>query len=277
MKKYSYNIINDVYNWMISRKKDIEVRILKEKSQAIQVGDMITFNNQDISGKFVKVKVINKTIVKNIDELLENFDVERIMPGHSIEELVELMQKIYGDELNQKQIVAFEFEYLSCDSNVEIIEYEEKYLEDVRDLLVELEEYILSIDKDNLDQLHPEYREKMALLDLEEVNNYEGKCYLAIENDKAIGLIMGCIFPYDEYDYLDYKCPKRGEITELIVTNKIRSKGIGQELINKMEEYFKSVGCEYVIVDVFAYNEIGKKFYNKKDYHARMETMIKKI
>ena len=76
MKKYSYNIINDVYNWMISRKKDMEVRILKEKSQAIQVGDMITFNNQDISGKFVKVKVINKTIVKNIDELLENFDVE---------------------------------------------------------------------------------------------------------------------------------------------------------------------------------------------------------
>ena len=98
-----------------------------------------------------------------------------------------------------------------------------------------------------------------------------------VKRTKAIGLIMGCIFPYDEYDYLDYKCPKRGEITELIVTNKIRSKGIGQELINKMEEYFKSVGCEYVIVDVFAYNDIGKNFYNKKDYHARMETMIKKI
>ena len=74
---------------------------------------------------------------------------------------------------------------------MEIIEYNEKYLEDVRDLLVELEEYILSIDKDNLDQLHPEYREKMAILDLEEVNKYNGKCYLAIENDKAIGLIMG--------------------------------------------------------------------------------------
>ena len=43
---------------------------------------------------------------------------------------------------------------------MKIIEYEEKYLEDVRDLLVELEEYIVSIDKDNLDQVHPEYREK---------------------------------------------------------------------------------------------------------------------
>ena len=160
---------------------------------------------------------------------------------------------------------------------MQVIEYEDKYLKDVKDLLTELEEYIVSIDKDHLDQVHPEYREKMAVLDLEEVNKNNGKCYLAIENDKARGLIMGTISSYDEYDYLDYKCPKRGEITELIVTNKIRSKGIGKELINKMEKYFKSVGCEYVIVDVFAYNEIGKKFYNKKDYHVRMETMIKKI
>lgn len=36
---------------------------------------------------------------------------------------------------------------------MEIIEYEDKYLEDVRDLLVELEEYILTIDEDELDQL----------------------------------------------------------------------------------------------------------------------------
>ena len=277
MKEYSYNIINDVYNWMISRKKDIEVRILKEKSQAIQVGDIITFNNQDNIGKYVKVKITNKTIVDNVYELTEKFEIERIMPGHSKEELIELLKKIYGEQLNQKQIVAFEFEYLLSDSDVQIIEYEDKYLEDVRDLLVELEEYILSIDKDNLDQIHSEYREKMAILDLEEVNNYNGKCYLAIENNNTIGLIMGCIPPYDGFDYLDYKCPRRGEITELIVTNKIRNKGIGEKLINKLEEYFKSVGCEYVIVDVFAYNDIGKKFYNKKDYHTRMETMIKKI
>ncbi|MBQ3020746.1 MAG: GNAT family N-acetyltransferase [Bacilli bacterium] len=277
MREYSYNIINDVYNWMISGMKNIEVRILKEKSQAIKAGDIITFNNQENVGKFVKVKITNKTIVDNVYELTEKFEIERMMPGHSKEELIELMKNIYGEELNQKQIVAFEFEYLYCDSEVEVIEYNEQYLEDVRDLLVELEEYILSIDKDNLDQLHPEYREKKAILDLEEVNNYNGKCYLAIENGKAIGLIMGCIPPYDEYDYLDYKCPRRGEITELIVTNKTRSKGIGQKLINKMEEYFKSVGCEFIIVDVFAYNEIGKNFYSKNNYHTRGEIRIKKI
>ena len=160
---------------------------------------------------------------------------------------------------------------------MKIIEYEDKYLEDIKDLLVELEEYIVSIDKDNLDRVHPEYREKMAILDLEDINKYSGKCYLAIENNKAIGLIMGCIFPYDEYDYLDYKCPKRGTITELIVSQKVRSKGIGKELIKKLEEYFKEQNCEYILVDVFAYNNNAINFYEKDGYHSRMQTKIKKI
>lgn len=160
---------------------------------------------------------------------------------------------------------------------MKIIEYEEKYLEDVRELLTELEEYIVSIDKDELDQVHPEYHEKMALVDLDEINNNDGICYLAIENNKAIGLIMGTIPTYDEYDYLDYKCPKKGIITELIVTSKIRSKGVGQALMDKMEEYFKFNNCEYVLVDVFAYNENAINFYNKKGYHPRMYTDIKKL
>ena len=160
---------------------------------------------------------------------------------------------------------------------MKIIEYEEKYLEDVRDLLTELEEYIVSIDKDELDQVHPEYHEKMALVDLNEVDKNNGKCYLATENDKAIGLIMGTIPPYDEYDYLDYGCPKRGIVTELIVTSKIRSKGIGQALIEKIEEYFKLNNCEYVLVDVFAYNENAINFYTKKGYHPRMYADIKKL
>ena len=160
---------------------------------------------------------------------------------------------------------------------MQIIEYGDKYLDDVKDLLVELEEYIVSIDKDNLDQVHPEYREKMAIIDLDEVKNNNGKCYIVVEDDKAIGLIMGCIFPYDEYDYLDYKCPKRGEITELIVSKNARSNGIGNMLMNKMEDYFKSVGCEYVLVDVFAYNENAIKFYERREYHPRMYTDIKKL
>ena len=158
-----------------------------------------------------------------------------------------------------------------------IIEYEDRYLEFIKDLLVELENYILTIDKDNLDQLHDDYRDKMAILDLEEVKNNNGKCYLALDNDKVIGLIMGTVIKFDEYDYLDYKCPKEGEITELIVSKEARSKGVGDLLIKRLEDYFKSIGCEYVLVDVFAYNDNAIKFYDKEGYHNRMHRAIKKL
>lgn len=160
---------------------------------------------------------------------------------------------------------------------MKIIEYEEKYLGNVRDLLTELEEYIVSIDEDHLDQVHHEYHEKMTLVDLDDVKNNNGKCYLAIQDNKVAGLIMGTIPSYNDYDYLDYKCPKRGVITELIVTKKTRSNGVGKELINTLEKYFKSKGCEYVLVDVFAYNKLGINFYDKRGYHTRMYTNIKKL
>ena len=160
---------------------------------------------------------------------------------------------------------------------MEIIEYDNKYLEDVKDLLVELEEYILSIDEDNLDNLHPEYREKMAILDLEEIKNNNGKCYLAIEEEKVIGLIMGYVIIYDKYDYLDYKCPKSGEVSELIVSKRARNSGIGKSLMNKMEQYFKSINCEYIFIDVFGYNKNAIEFYKKQGYHTRMLVDIKKI
>ena len=135
----------------------------------------------------------------------------------------------------------------------------------------------MSIDQDHLDQLHEDYRNKQAEIDLKKIEEQEGKCFLAIENGKAIGLIMGIMREYDEFDYIDYKCPKAGVITELIVSKSIRGKGIGNQLMAKMETYFKEKECSYIYIDVFAYNENAIRFYGKEGYHNRMHTIIKKI
>ena len=158
-----------------------------------------------------------------------------------------------------------------------LLNNDKKYFAYIKDLLVELEEYILSIDEDELDQLHPEYRDKMALIDLEEVNENNGKCFLTIEDEKVIGLIMGAVRKYDEYDYLDYKCPKCGVVTELVVSKNVRGKGIGKKLMQVMEEYFKSIGCEYISIEVSAYNKNAIKFYESEGYHTRGLIDIKKI
>lgn len=160
---------------------------------------------------------------------------------------------------------------------MKIIKYEDKYLEDIRKLLTELEEYLVAIDEDELDRVHVEYYEKMALVDLDEVKNNNGICYLAIDNNKVSGLVMGIIPEYEEFDYLDYKCPKRGIITELIVTKESRGTGVGKLLMDVIEAYFKDNGCEYSFVDVFAYNKNGIRFYDNLGYHPRMYTDIKKL
>ena len=78
-------------------------------------------------------------------------------------------------------------------------------------------------------------------------------------------------------DYLDYKCLKRGVITELVVISKVRKMWIEKKLIWYIEEYFKSENCEYSLAYVFAYNKSAISFYNKEDYHHRMHTDIKKL
>ena len=66
-------------------------------------------------------------------------------------------------------------------------------------------------------------------------------------------------------------------ISELIISKHARIKGVGQKLIKKMEEYFKQINCEYILIDVFAYNKNAIKFYNRQGYHTREIINIKKI
>ena len=124
-----------------------------------------------------------------------------------------------------------------------------------------------------------EYLLKLAKLKekLEKIKNNNGKCYLYINNKNVVGLIMGIIPKYDENDYLDYKCPKKGEVTELIIKKEYRNINIGKILLNKMEEYFRKNNFEYSFIDVFAYNKSGINFYDKNGYHPRMIIDIKKL
>lgn len=38
--EYTYKILDEVYYWMLSKQKNIEIRLLKEKAEKIQAGDL---------------------------------------------------------------------------------------------------------------------------------------------------------------------------------------------------------------------------------------------
>lgn len=160
---------------------------------------------------------------------------------------------------------------------MEIIEYNKTYQEDVKDLLVELQKYIVSIDKYHLNIVSPQYREVYFKKTLKLIKQNNGKIFVAVKDNKAIGMIAGYIQKYDKLDRIDYTCPKKGIVEELIVSSTNRDKGVGNQLLACMEKFFRENNCEFCQVDVFSYNDIGKNFYNKYNFENRMETMFKKL
>lgn len=121
--KYTYNIYNDIYYLMLTGKKDIEIRLLNDKSLKISEGDFITFNNLSCEGRYIKTKVKRKSIYNNIDEVVINNNINRILPGSSKENLVKLLIQIFGDKVNNSKIVAFEFELIDSDLDIKVYEF----------------------------------------------------------------------------------------------------------------------------------------------------------
>ncbi len=156
-----------------------------------------------------------------------------------------------------------------------ICEYEEKYREEVKDLLVELQEYIVSIDREGYNILTVEYRDRYFTEVMDEVSKNQGKILLYKNNDKIEGMIVGVI--NNEEDSYSFKAPKRGRINELIVSKRARAKGIGSLLLKAMEKYLTSAGCKGILIEVFGYNGNGIKFYEKHGYNTRLLDMSKVV
>ena len=155
-----------------------------------------------------------------------------------------------------------------------IIDYSELYKEDVKNLLLELQEHIHSVDPEGYNIVGVNYREMSFLDTMEDVKKYNGKIMLYVENDEVLGMVIGLINNDIEETY-NFRAPKRGRISELVVKKDVRSKGIGSMLLKSMENYLHSVGCESILIGVFAYNNEAVKFYEKNGYHNRMLDMIK--
>ena len=158
-----------------------------------------------------------------------------------------------------------------------IIEYDSKYDEQIKDLLVELQNYLVDIDNWHTQILKHEYRENMFKLDMEKVRKQNGKIYLYIEDNVAIGIIIGIIEEKDEIDKLTNDCAKTGSILELVVKNDIRGNGIGKLLLGKIEQFFKDVDCKRINIEVFGPNKKGLNFYEKNGYVTRDIIVSKKI
>lgn len=107
---FNYEIYQDVYDAMISGWKNIEVRLLNEKSAQIKNGDEIIFSVPDCE-KRLSVEVTNKYVFKNVEELWKHGDIVlKSAIDYTKDEVENQLYEIFGKEnvLNSK-LVGIEF------------------------------------------------------------------------------------------------------------------------------------------------------------------------
>ena len=147
-----------------------------------------------------------------------------------------------------------------------IREYTDNDYEFLGEALVKLQEYLMTIDPSKRMYVGEGYKEEYTKLTLEEVKKNKGKIYIAEIDNKKVGMISCIIEEPREVELIEVHPYKDGRVTELFLDDNYRGKNIAQELLKTCEKYFVANDCEISRIDVFGYNELAKRFYEKCNY-----------
>lgn len=99
----------------------------------------------------------------------------------------------------------------------------------------------------------------------------DGYEIVAIEENNQILAIMG-------YRFLsDYVRGRHIYIDDLVTTERIRSRGLGAELLKFAEDLANSSGCQSLRLCTGIENERGMKFYDRQGWTKRAFAYTKKI
>jgi len=153
--------------------------------------------------------------------------------------------------------------------------YQKTNFKDFDKCMVGLQEFLVKIDPLKRTRKGPKYSPKYALNLVEEIKKYNGTIFLAYDDKKVVACIAGIMEKQSKNNLLECVPTRAGRILELFVEKDYRSHGIGQKLMEKMENYFQKKHCNLIRIEVFEPNKIAHNFYKKLDYGDRIVDMIK--
>lgn len=144
-------------------------------------------------------------------------------------------------------------------------------------LIMELQDYLVEIDFLKLARRLPQYEKSYIDRIFNKIKKYHGKIYFVEIDSEIVACVAGIIEKQSRNDLLESKSIKAGRVLELFVANKFRGKGMGRALMEKMEDYFRSQGCDSVFVNAFGPNIKARSFYESLRYQPRNVDFLKKI
>lgn len=142
-------------------------------------------------------------------------------------------------------------------------------------LIMELQDYLVEIDPVKLARRLPQYEKSYIDRVFAKVKKYHGKIYFGEIDGEIMGCVAGIIEKQSVNDLLESQPIRAGRVLELFVAQKLRGKGIGRALMEKMEDYLRSQGCDTVFVSAFGPNIRARSFYEYLGYQARNVDFIR--
>lgn len=153
---------------------------------------------------------------------------------------------------------------------LKIVEYTEDKLENFKRLYTELMIFEKSIYPERGEPTE-KFMNKLCHEMIKEVSEKQGKIYLAYIDGEPVGFIAGYVAE-DIENNTDYF-----RIDSLVTTEKFRNQGIAGELINKIEDYAKSIGQTKVGLGVLSGNTSAYQYYKKLGFEDYAIEMLKNL
>lgn len=161
--------------------------------------------------------------------------------------------------------------------DIKIESYNHKYKDQIIKLFEDFYDYLVELDPLRKLVRQPGYGENTTNQTLKDVEEKEGTFYVALDQEKVVGFIVGTIRRPTKEDLLGAEPAVNGRVTELYVDKDYRGKGLATKLMVKIEQALKEKGCNYIWVEVFAPNQPPRKLYQKLGYAERDIDMIKEV
>jgi ribosomal protein S18 acetylase RimI-like enzyme len=149
---------------------------------------------------------------------------------------------------------------------IQIREYTENDIPALEKLMEDFQTYLISIDPKRKSIEGLGYGKLKIAEMVTQVTEKQGEIFVACNNTEVIGFGACTVEVPSKAQLLENPVLKYGSFIELFVDEKYRGAHIGKQIVQAMEDFLRSVGCDCVDLTVVSENNRAKKFYESNGY-----------